>query len=125
MSKRFGTLLSVGVLAILIFAVYVNPASSRQDNQATADTFEYGQLVVRGDLMELGDNGVRVRWVNGGINRVPQFVTVESLIRILSRKVVTPTFGNLLNAIGEQGWELQDVRENSKGVQYYVFKRRY
>ncbi len=123
MLKKSLSLFVVAVLFIGVIILLANPVQSTSPLQQKQDTFEYAQLIVQGDLAEFGEAGMRVRWIQGDKNLVPQFVTVESLNRLLSRKSTFSNFGTLLDTIGSEGWELVDVRVKSQVLEYWAFKR--
>ena len=81
---------------------------------------------MQGDLIREGDQSLRVRWLQGNQLLTPNFVNIEGLNRALNRgPAQRPTLGNLLNTIGDEGWELVQVRSDlRKGVlEYWTFKR--
>lgn len=123
MLKKLSLFSIVGVLSITTISLLAQPVSSTVEVGQAESTYEYAQLIVQGDVVTDGDQGVRVRWILGGRNLVPQFVTVESLSRLLSRSVGVATFGNLLDNIGKDQWELVDVRQKTNGLEYWTFKR--
>ncbi len=125
MLKKLASVSLVVVLAFVTISLLAKPVQSTVPVQQQADSsFEYAQLLVNGDLVQVGDQGLRVRWIYGADNLAPQFVSIESLNRLLSRKVSRATLGNLLNTIGSQGWELVDVRQGSNATEYWAFKRK-
>ena len=123
MLKKIISFALIALLSVATVSLLATSAESTVNTQQSQGTFEYAQLIVQGDLAELGDNGIRVRWLQGDRNLVPQFVTVESLNRLLSRRASFSSFNVLLDTIGGQGWELVDVRAKSNSMEYWVFRR--
>jgi len=77
------------------------------------------QQITRFAYARLSINDQQYTWDVGGL-QVPQTRTLLATIRSLGSQQ-RPTFVNLLNAIGNQGWELVP---NSEGAGEFLFKRR-
>lgn len=64
---------------------------------------------------------------SGGASLVLPTGTFEGKgIAVLSQKVGGKTLSStpeFLNYLGDQGWELVSVRENPRGITFYLFKR--
>lgn len=109
----------VGIFSIMASAT---PTVSSPTVPQTVSTFEYAQLIVKGDPILNAENA-QVIWNDGDRNLTPNYVSISALNRILSRQAVRPTIANLLNTIGADGWELIGITQNTKDVSTWTFKR--
>ncbi len=87
----------------------IDSRSANQENEARTE-FEYARLVVSGE---------NVTWAVGGTNLVPRQQTIAFTIRQLGgNRTSRANLANLLDVIGDNGWELVQVQES-----VWIFKR--
>ena len=114
------------VFTLLLGAVIVMANSTvgqdRGTQQDEGPTFEYAQLVIQGDAI-LDAQNARVVWNEGDRNLTPNFISLSALNRLLSRQGQRPTLANLLNSIGNNGWELITVDRSERDITAWTFIR--
>ena len=101
-------LLICGGLAAYWFAAPAVSQQTQQIQQRRSGTIAYAQLTIQGET--------QVTWDEGG-NSIPRVDTLESTYRRLGGTQRSSVV-NLLNAIGNSGWELVEVTSN-----VWTFKR--
>lgn len=99
------SILMTAVLVGLVMAVYsfASPVSSGSILQEPDSGFSYAVLTIQGED--------RVTWDEGGSD-LPRTRPLDAIYRELGGKQ-RATVVNLLNAIGEQEWQLVEINESS------------
>jgi hypothetical protein len=110
------------VVGLFVLVTSATPIAAKPSVQQSGKTFEYAQLIVKGDAILNPDNA-EVLWYDGDRNLTPNYVSISTLNKLLSRRALRPTLANLLNTIGGDGWEMISVVQNTREINTWTFKR--
>ena len=107
-SKKFAVLIALVIGGGLAAYWLAAPVLSQQVQQKRSSALAYAQLTIQGENQAI--------WDEGG-NAIPRVDTLDGTYRRLGGTSRTSVV-NVLNAIGNNGWELVEVTSN-----VWTFKR--
>ncbi len=111
---------SILALAVLALTFVAGNSSAQIETELQPGvelaTYEYAIMIV-----DSSGNENLYQWLQGELNLTPRPVPIDRLASKLEQSGGQKTFSNLLNTIGDKGWELVTVDGSPAR---YTFKRR-